>query len=111
MRIGAQPAAQMPFAQHDNVVKALALNRSDQPFGIGILPRRCCRNRSVPDAHRLQAPCDDGAIDTITIADEIFWRFIPGKRFGYLPRNPFSRRVRGRVNPDQISAIKTNNDE
>lgn len=30
----------MPFAVYDHLVKALASDRPDQPFGISILPRR-----------------------------------------------------------------------
>jgi hypothetical protein len=38
--IGLQDAAQMLLAQDDKVVHTLAPDRSDQPFGKGILPRR-----------------------------------------------------------------------
>ena len=49
--IGSQDPPQMRLAQDDEVVHALAPDRSDQPFGEGILPRRGWCRRLVPDAH------------------------------------------------------------
>ena len=39
MGIGFQNPTQMSLAQNNNVVQALAPDRSDQPFGKAILPR------------------------------------------------------------------------
>src|ERR1019366_872191 len=61
--IGAQNPAQMRLAQDDEMVHALAPDRSDQPFGKAILPGRAWCSRFVPDAHRAQSACNDGAID------------------------------------------------
>ena len=69
--IGAQNPAQMRLAQDDEMVHALAPDRSDQPFGKAILPGRAWCSRFVPDAHRAQSACNDGAIDTIPIAEEV----------------------------------------
>jgi hypothetical protein len=41
----------MRLAQHDDVVHALATDRSDQPLGKRILPRRARCNGFVADAH------------------------------------------------------------
>ena len=48
--IGFQDAAQMRLAQDDEMVDTLAPDRSDQPFGKAILPRRGWCSRLVPDA-------------------------------------------------------------
>src|SRR5450759_1922941 len=61
--IGAQNPAQMRHTQDDEMIHALALDRSDQPFGKAILPGRAWCSRFVPDAHRAQSACNDGAID------------------------------------------------
>jgi hypothetical protein len=45
-----QNATQMRLAQDDDVVHTLTPDRSDQPLGENILPRRGGRNRLVPDA-------------------------------------------------------------
>ena len=55
------------------MIDTLAPDRPDQSFGRAILPRRGWRSRLVPNAHRAQSACDDGPIDTITIANEIAW--------------------------------------
>jgi hypothetical protein len=38
--IGPENSAQVAFAEHDNVVKALAANRADEAFYMSDLPRR-----------------------------------------------------------------------
>jgi hypothetical protein len=83
----------MRLAQDDEMVHALAPDRSDQPFGKAILPRRGWCRRLVPDAHGTQSACDNGAVDPIPIANEVLRGIIPRKRLGYLTRNPFCRRV------------------
>jgi len=62
-RIGSQDSAQMRLTQDDDMIQALAPDRSDQPFSKRILPRRGWCNRLVLDAHSAQSVCDDGAID------------------------------------------------
>src|SRR5271166_6787121 len=69
--VRSQDAAQMRFAQDDQMIHALAPDRSDQPFGKSILPRRGRRYRFVPDAHGAKSTCDNGAINLIPIADEV----------------------------------------
>ena len=78
----------MRLTKNDDMIQALAADRPDQPFGKAILPRRCRCGRLVPDAHGAQSACDDGTIDAIPIADEVFWGIIPRKRLGHLTRNP-----------------------
>jgi hypothetical protein len=45
-----QNLAQVGLAQDDDMVHTLAPDRSDQPFGEAVLPRRGWRNRLVSDA-------------------------------------------------------------
>ena len=45
--VGLQDAAQMCLAQDDKVIQTLAPDRTDQPFGKAILPRRRRRDRLV----------------------------------------------------------------
>jgi hypothetical protein len=59
----------MCLAQNDNVIQTLAPDRSDQPFGKAILPRRSWYDRLVPNAHGAQSACDDGTIDAIPVPD------------------------------------------
>jgi hypothetical protein len=48
-RIVFQNPAQMFLAQDNDVVRTLAPDRSDRPFGKAILPRRSWCDRLVPD--------------------------------------------------------------
>ena len=55
------------FAQHNYVVQALSLKRTDYTFGVRVLPRRSWRDENLPDAHVLDpllkvAPTDPVAI-------------------------------------------------
>ncbi len=61
----------MRFAQDNDPVHTFTPDRSDQPFGKSILPRRGWCGRLVPDAHGAQSACDDAAIDPVAIADEV----------------------------------------
>ena len=101
----------MRLAQDDEMVHTLAPDRSDQPFGKAILPRRGRCDRLVPDAHGAHSACDDGAVDAIPIADEVARRLIPRECLGYLACDPFCRRVCCDVDPDQVSAVQPNDDE
>src|ERR1019366_3568539 len=69
--IGFQNPTQMCLAQNNNVVQALAPDRSDQPFGKAILPRRGWCNWLVPNAHGAQSTCDNGAINAIPVSDHV----------------------------------------
>src|ERR1700692_2426279 len=103
--IGSQDSAQMHLAQDNDVVHTFTPDRSDQPFGKAILPRRSWCGRHVPDAHGAKSACDDAAIDPIPIADEVVRSLIPRKCLGYLTCNPFGRGICCDVDPDEVSAV------
>src|ERR1017187_2424516 len=98
--IGLQNPTQMCLAQNNNVVQALAADRSDQPFGKAILPRRGWCNWLVPNAHGAQSTCDDGAINAIPVSDHVARSPVPRKRLRSLTGNPFCRRIPCDVDPD-----------
>src|ERR1700676_1832035 len=93
VRIRSEDSAQMHLAQDNDVVHTFTSDRSYQPFGNAILPRRGWWGRLVPDAHGAQSARDDAAIDPVAIADEVVRSLIPRKCFRYLTCNPFGRRV------------------
>src|SRR6266852_8149166 len=109
--IGFQDPTQMRLAPNHHVIQTLPSNRSDQPFGKTILPRRGWCGRLVPDAHGAQSARDDAAIDLVAIADEVVRSLIPRKRLRYLTCNPFCRRICCDVDPDEISAAEPDDDE
>jgi hypothetical protein len=73
-----QYPAQVCFTQNDYVVDALAPDRSDQPFGEAVLPRRGWGDRLVTDAHGAHSTCDDAAVEAIPIADQVARSLIHG---------------------------------
>src|SRR6478672_1967794 len=97
--------APMSLTRDNDVVQTLAPDRSYQPFGKAILPRRGRCNRLVSNAHGSQSACDDGAIDPIAITDHVTRSTVPRKSLGDLACNPLRRRVGCDVDPDEISAI------
>ena len=99
----------MHLAQDNDVVHTLTPDRSDQPFGKAILPRRGRCGRLVPDAHGAQSARDDAAIDPI--ADKVVRSLIPRKGSRYLTCNPFCRRICCDIDPDEVSAVESDNDE
>src|ERR1700731_2801435 len=108
--VGFQNPTQMDLAQDNDVVQTLTPDRSDQPFGKSILPGRGWCGGLVPDAHGAQSARDDAAIDSIAIADEVVRSLIPGKCLRDLTCNPFGRRMCWDVDPDEVSAVESDND-
>src|SRR5450631_4032816 len=109
--IRSQDPAQMRLTQNNDLVHTLAPDRSDQPFGKAILPRRGWRGRLVPDAHGAQSTHDDGTIDAIPVSDEVLWGIIPRKSLRYLTGNPLRCRVCCDIDPDEVSAVEADDDE
>src|SRR5229473_7029175 len=101
----------MHLAQDNDVVYTLTPDRSDQPFGEAILPRRGWCGRLVPNTHGAQSARDDAAIDPVVIADQVARGLIPRKCLRYLTCDPFRGRICCDVNPDEASAIEPHDNE
>src|SRR5260370_7593761 len=99
-----QYVAVVPLFEHNNVVKAFAWDRTDQPFGTSILPRGAWRRRSVADAHRSKSSDEDNAIGPIAIADQIVGSPFPAESFRNLICNPFCGRMRCDAEPYDLSS-------
>src|SRR6476620_11442423 len=87
--VRAQHIPQMPLAEHDHMIEALASDRADQSFSVTVLPRRswCCR--SVANANRANAARKSLAIDTISITDEVYKHPFPASGIVDLRVDPF----------------------
>src|ERR1700730_5851432 len=83
-----QNSAQMCLAQNNDVIQALAPDRSDQPLGKAVLTRRILCSGLVANAHGAQSACDDAAVDAVPIADEVARSLIPRKCLRHLTCNP-----------------------
>src|SRR5207237_10387512 len=60
----------LSLAEHNNVVKALPSDRTDQPFGISVLPWGAGRSRPVTNAHRSKSSDEDLTIGPIPVRDQ-----------------------------------------
>src|SRR6202051_2868835 len=100
----------MRLAQDNDVVHTLTPDRSDQPFGKAVLPRRGRCGRLVPDAHGTRSARDAAAIDPVAIADQVARGLIPRKCLRDLTCNPFGRRMCCDVDPDEVSAAEPDDD-
>src|SRR6266516_935609 len=91
--VGIEQMAEMPFAEHNNMVKTIPSDRTDQPLRISILPWRPWRDRPIPYPHCSKPLDDDIAIDAIPIANDISWRLLLAVGFGRLTDNPMGTRA------------------
>jgi hypothetical protein len=69
--------AEMSFAEHNNMVKTIPPDRTDNPLRISVLPWRPWRDRPIPYAHCAKPLDDNISIDAIPIANDISWRLLP----------------------------------
>src|SRR5713101_4188736 len=104
IQIRQQHMSEVPLSEHNNVVKAFPSDRTDQPFGISILPRGAWRRWSVANAHRSKSSDEDIAIGLIAIADQIVGSPFPAEGFRNLICNPFCGRMRCDAEPYDLSS-------
>ena len=104
-RVRSQQMAEMPLAEHDNVVKTFPPDRTDRPFTISVLPRRSRRGWPIPNAHRPKAADEDVTVDGVAVTNDVSRRYFPTIGLGELVRNPFSRWVRSHSQPQDLAAI------
>jgi hypothetical protein len=101
----------VPLAYRDDMVGAFATDRSDQPFGEPVLPRRARRNGLVTDAHGPQSSCNGSTVGLVSVADQIARSLIPRECFPNLACKPLRAWICGDVDPDNLSTPKSNDDE
>src|ERR1700676_1881994 len=79
----------MRLAEDNDVVQALAPDRTDQPLGKAILPGRGWCNWLISNARGAKSACDNGAVYPIAAPDQIARSLIPRKSLGDRSCNPF----------------------
>jgi hypothetical protein len=92
---------------HDHVIEALASNRPDDAFHVGVLPRRsrCCSY--FLDVHSFE----DVRKDRIAIVQEISGRLVLRKGISQLLCRPGRGRMRGDRHVDNSAAVVRQNDQ
>src|SRR4029079_8750048 len=100
---------QMPLAEHDHMIEALASDRADQSSSIAVLPWRSRRFRSVANARRANAPRKCLAVDAVAIANEVIRHRLPPASLADLPSDPFAGWRCGDADPNNSSAVMSKN--
>jgi hypothetical protein len=85
--VARQDAAQVAWAEDQNVIQALAPDRADEPFREWVLPGAVRRREDFVDPHALQSVTKLLAIDLVTIAQEIRPRWTPKTGHRSTPQN------------------------
>ena len=84
----------MPLAEHTDMVKTIPPDRTDKAYPRSRLPWRLWCDRPIPNAHRSNAADEGGALDTISIANDISRRLWPAVCLGKLLGKPMGGRMR-----------------
>ena len=79
----------MSFVQDEHVVQALATDAPDESLDVGVLPRTSRGDEHFFDAHVSHPPPTGGAIDAVSIAQEIPRGLAPGKGLDDLLGRPW----------------------
>src|ERR1700730_9605823 len=98
-----QYVTEVSLAEHNNVVKAFPSDRTDQPFGICVLPRGTRRCWPVADAYRSESADKDLAIGPVPVANEIAGSLFPPAGFRDLICDPFCGWMRCDAKPQNMS--------
>src|SRR5262245_30227763 len=88
------------------MVQTFPSDRPDQSFRKTVLPRRAASDGFVTDAHSSHAACDNRAVDTIPITDQIAWNLVPRECLADLASNPVGSGICGDGNPGETRANK-----
>ncbi len=86
--IRSENLAQVPFAERDDVIEALAADRADEASYMSVLPRQPPGNQLITDSHSGETLPGGVPVNTVTVSEQISRCLLPGEGFGDLPRNP-----------------------
>src|SRR3984893_12938921 len=84
-----QDVTEVALAKYNNVVKAFPSDRTDQPFGICVLPRGARRCWSVANAYRSESADKDLTIGAVPVTNEIAGSLFPLACFRDVMCDPF----------------------
>jgi hypothetical protein len=101
----------MPFAEHYHMIQTIAAYAADDPFAIRVLPGRLWCDHDFFNAHVLDSLLEVVTVDTIAIADEKTRSFFVREGIDHLLGSPFSMRICGNVEDDDLSPVVPEYDE
>ena len=97
--------------QYDDMVDAFPADRTDQPFGVSVLPWRTRRRRPIANAHRSQSSDEDLTIGPTPIADQISGSLFPATSLHDLVSDPFCGRMRDDAKPQNLPSALPHNQQ
>jgi len=109
--VAGQGAAQMSFAQDDDMIETLAADRADEPLGEGVLPRAGGRRQHFTNPHALQPLPERVTIDAVAIAEEVGRRGVVWEGVDDLLGRPGARGMFGHVEVEDAAALVGQHDE
>src|SRR5215472_443323 len=89
--ISLEAATQMPLAEDDQMIEALAPSRTDEPLDVSVLPGRTRGNWMIANGHRTNAPGVRRPERSVAVAEQMARRFVPWKGFCHLACDPLRR--------------------
>jgi hypothetical protein len=98
-----QDVTEVSLVEHNNVVKAFPSDRTDQPFGTCVLPRRPGRCWSVANAYRSESVDKDLTIGPVPVTNKIAGSLFPPACFHDLICDPFCGWVGCDAKPQNMS--------
>ena len=93
----------MALAKHDDMVKAIPSDRSDEPLRTSVLPGRSWCDRPISDTHGSQSAEKSMAIGAIPVANDVSRRPLPPVCLRQLMGNPFGARMRRYAQPQKLA--------
>jgi hypothetical protein len=88
IEVAGQDALEVGFVDHDDMIQALPPDRADQPFDVGVLPRRPRRGQHFLDACTLQAFPKAATVGAVAVADQVTRRLVKGEGLPDLAGDP-----------------------
>src|SRR5271165_2815148 len=94
----------VPLTKHNDMVKTIPPDRSDEPLRTSVLPWCPWCNGPIPYAHRSKTAKKDIAVDAIPVANDISRRLSSPVCLGQLTSNPLRARMRAHTQPHKLTA-------
>ena len=109
--VSSKNSQQVPFIENDEMIKAVATDRSDHSFDVRKLPWRTACGHHLLDTNVLDPLLEELAVDGVTVADHKSRGMILGKRFDDLLSRPLGCRMRYAVEVSNTTSIVSQHHE
>ena len=103
-KIGLQHSSETRLVDNDNVIQAFPPDRSDHPFGVGILPGRVRSAQHFVDAKPGGRLAKYFAVNAVAVAQQKTRSRIPGEGLQELPGGPLATVVSETLMPSLPSS-------